>query len=136
MPIIIELTPKEKYIIDRYKNVLFDLGFDLEFFGEKSLAIRQVPIIKGEPCSGFMITSLLDTIENYKNDLTSIYDKTIIELACKTAIKANNNLTEKEAEELIIQLFNSKQPYTCPHGRPTMISFTRNELEKKFKRIV
>jgi len=136
MPIIIELTPKEKNIIDRYKDILFDLGFDLEFFSEKSLAIRQVPIIQGEPCSGFMITSLLDTIENYKNDYNSIFEKVIMELACKSAIKANKKLSGKEAEELIIRLFKTKQPYTCPHGRPTMISFTKNELEKKFKRIV
>lgn len=136
MPIIIELSPKEKNIIDGYKDILFDLGFELEFFSEKSLAIRQVPIIQGEPCSGFMITSLLDTIENYKNDYNSIYEKAIMELACKSAIKANKKLAEKEAEELIIRLFKTKQPYTCPHGRPTMILFTKNELEKKFKRIV
>ncbi|HHY76967.1 MAG TPA: DNA mismatch repair protein MutL, partial [Clostridiales bacterium] len=73
---------------------------------------------------------------NYKNDYNSIYEKAIMELACKSAIKANKKLSEKEAEELIIRLLKTKQPYTCPHGRPTMISFTKNELEKKFKRIV
>lgn len=136
MPIIIELTPKEINLAEAGLDVLINLGFELERFGENSLAVRQVPIILGEPCSGFMISELLDTIDNYKNDFSSIYEKTIAQMACKAAIKAGKILTNKEIEELIIKLFETKQPYTCPHGRPTVITLDKNEIEKKFKRIV
>lgn len=136
MPVIIELTPKEKNLAEAGLEVLNHLGFDIEFFGENSLAVRQVPIILGQPCSGFVISELLDTIDDYKNDFSIIYEKTIIQIACKTAVKAGNNLTTKEIEELIVKLFNTKQPYTCPHGRPTIITMNKTEIEKKFKRIV
>lgn len=136
MPIIIELTLKEKNLIEEYKDLLMDLGYDFEFFGNNSVAIRQVPIILGEPCSGYMISELLDTIENYKNDLSLVYEKTIAQMACKSAIKAGKNLTDKEIVELINRLLKSKLPYTCPHGRPTIITMDKTELEKKFKRII
>ena len=136
MPIIIELTPKEKNLVEAGIDVLTQLGFDIEFFGENSLAVRQVPIILGQPCSGAVISELLDTIDNYKKDFSLIYEKTIIQMACKSAIKAGESLTNKEIEELIIKLFNTIQPYTCPHGRPTVITLDKTDIEKKFKRIV
>ncbi|SHI94172.1 DNA mismatch repair endonuclease MutL [Lutispora thermophila] len=136
MPIIIELTLKEKNLIEEYMDLLKDLGFEFEFFGKNSVAIRQVPIIFGEPCSGYMISELLDTIDNYKNDHSSVYEKTIAQIACKSAVKAGKNLSDIEIEELIRRLLKSKIPYTCPHGRPTMITMDKTELEKKFKRII
>jgi len=136
MPIIIELTPKEKNLVEAGIDILNQLGFDIEFFGENSLAVRQVPIILGQPCSGAMISELLDTINEYRKDFSAIYEKTIIQMACKSAIKAGESLTNKEIEELITKLFNTEQPYTCPHGRPTVITLGKNEIEKKFKRII
>ncbi|MDD2480966.1 MAG: DNA mismatch repair endonuclease MutL [Lutispora sp.] len=136
MPIIIELTPKEKNLVEAGIDILNQLGFDIEFFGENSLAVRQVPIILGQPCSGAMISELLDTINEYRKDFSAIYGKTIIQMACKSAIKAGESLTNKEIEELITKLFNTEQPYTCPHGRPTVITLGKNEIEKKFKRII
>ena len=136
MPIIIELTPKERNLIEEYSDVLTNLGYEFEFFGENSIAIRQVPIIRGEPASGYMISEILDTIDNLKGDIPSVYEKAITQIACKSAIKAGSNLTEKEKEELIKKLFNAKLPFTCPHGRPTIITMNKAELEKKFKRII
>lgn len=136
MPIIIELTPKERNMIEEYKDVLNNLGYEFDFFGENSIAIRQVPIIRGEPASGYMISELLDTIDSQKGDLPSIYERAITQIACKSAVKAGNNLTDKEIEELISRLFSAKLPFTCPHGRPTIITMDKTELEKKFKRII
>lgn len=136
MPIIIELTPKERNLIDVYRDVLTNLGYEFDFFGENSIAIRQVPIIKGEPASGYMISEILDTIENQKGDIPSIYERAITQIACKSAVKAVNSLTDKEKEELINKLFNAQLPFTCPHGRPTIITMSKTELEKKFKRII
>jgi len=136
MPIIIELTPKERNLIEVYRDVFINLGYEFDFFGENSIAIRQVPIIKGEPASGYMISEILDTIENQKGDVPSIYEKAITQIACKSAVKAGNSLTDKEKEELINKLFNAQLPFTCPHGRPTIITMSKTELEKKFKRII
>lgn len=73
--------------------------------------------------------------ENFKKTPDSIKDK-IATMSCKAAVKGNNRLSEREVHELINKLMNLENPYNCPHGRPTMISMTKYELEKKFKRII
>ena len=134
VPIIIELSAKEMNNID-YSIQLFDsLGFDIELFSDNSIAIRQVPIIMGHPCSGTVISELLDTIENFKDNIDEIEEKALLQIACKSAIKAGDNLKIDEMIKLVAELYKTKFKYTCPHGRPTIISLSKYELEKKFKR--
>lgn len=136
IPLIIELTPKEINYINTYIDMLNTIGFDIEMFGDNSIAIRQVPIIMGQPCSGAVLSDLLDTMENFKDNLKLLEEKTLLQIACKSAIKAGDNLNNKEMIELIDELFKTELSYTCPHGRPTIISLNKYDLEKKFKRIL
>ncbi|MCK9217151.1 MAG: DNA mismatch repair endonuclease MutL [Firmicutes bacterium] len=136
VPMIIELSAKEMNNIN-YSIQLFDsLGFDIELFGDNTIAIRQVPIIMGHPCSGTVISELLDTIESLKENIDEIEEKALLQIACKSAIKAGDNLKIDEMIKLIEELYKTKFKYTCPHGRPTIISLSKYELEKKFKRIL
>lgn len=136
IPLIIELTPKEINYINIGIEMLNTLGFDIEMFGDNSIAIRQVPVIMGQPCSGAVLSDLLDTMEDFKDNLKLLEEKALLKIACKSAIKAGNNLNNKEMVELIDELFKTNPLFTCPHGRPTIISLSKHDLEKKFKRIL
>lgn len=134
IPMIIELSNKEMNNISIGIEMLNALGFDIEIFGDNSIAIRQVPIIMGHPCSGAVISELLDTIEDIKDNLSLLEEKALLQIACKSAIKSGDSLNNAEMIELINELFKTRLYFTCPHGRPTMVSLSKYELEKKFKR--
>lgn len=84
-----------------------------------------------------MVTELLDTLAGASERMrTDFIADRIATMACKAAVKGNMRISTKEADALIEELLQAENPYTCPHGRPTIISMTKTELEKKFKRIV
>lgn len=136
LPIIIELSPAEKLLYAENSLIFQNLGFEIEWFGENTLAIRAIPIIMGEPCTGEFFSNILDSVKDPSNPAASPLEKIIISMACKNAIKAGDSITPEETAELINRLMKTRQPYTCPHGRPTIITMSRYELEKKFKRII
>ncbi len=136
LPIIIELSPKEKVLLDGSISFFHKLGFELEWFGENAAAVRAIPIIMGEPCSGEFFSELLGTLEGDGKQLTNPKEKLIISMSCKNSIKAGAILSIDEMNELISRLFKTKLPYTCPHGRPTIITMSAYEIEKKFKRVL
>ncbi|HYF82906.1 MAG TPA: DNA mismatch repair endonuclease MutL [Clostridia bacterium] len=136
MPIIIELSPAEKLLYSENSLIFQNLGFEIEWFGENTLAIRAIPIIMGEPCTGEFFSNILDSLKEAGGIATSPLEKIIISMACKNAIKAGDSITTEETRELIDRLMKTNQPYTCPHGRPTIITMSKYELEKKFKRII
>ena len=82
-----------------------------------------------------MLDSLSEAMVAGKTDSRLVLEK-IASMSCKAAVKGNQRLSRKEAERLIETLFTLENPYTCPHGRPTIISMTKQEIERKFKRIV
>ena len=136
MPIIIELSPAEKLLYSENSLIFQNLGFEIEWFGENTLAIRAIPIIMGEPCTGEFFSNILDSLKEAGGSSSSPLEKIIISMACKNAIKAGDSITPEETRELIDRLMKTNQPYTCPHGRPTIITMSKYELEKKFKRII
>lgn len=135
-PIVIELT-KEDYAIYIENNETFiNTGFNIEIFGDNTISIREVPFILGKPNVKNLFIDILDNLKNMGSGETwEVKYNTIAKLACKSAIKANDNLSNIEMKSLIEDLRFIDDPFTCPHGRPTIIKFTLNELEKKFKRI-
>ncbi|NLN48315.1 MAG: hypothetical protein GX154_04360 [Clostridiales bacterium] len=136
IPMIIELSTKEMNDIKMSLEMLNSLGFDIEIFGHNSIAIRQVPLIMGHPCSGSVISELLDTIHDLGDNMKAMEEKALLQIACKTAIKAGDRLTKDEMVKLIDELYKTELYFTCPHGRPTILSMTRGELDKKFKRVL
>lgn len=135
-PLVLDLTSDEICTIKDNNVLITKLGFDIEFFGNNSVILRSVPILFGSPQLKKLFLDIVDSFDNsYVASKRSHVDNILYTLACKSAIKANDRLGLKEMEELISMLRKTLNPYTCPHGRPTIIKLTRDELERKFKRI-
>ena len=137
-PIILSLTLKEENLLKEHMNLFTEIGYEIEHFGGNEYAVRAVPdnlftISKKELLVNMIDTLVEETNGINKNDL--ILEK-IASMSCKAAVKGNMALSHREANELIKELLSLDNPYNCPHGRPTIISMTKYELEKKFKRIV
>jgi DNA mismatch repair protein MutL len=136
-PVVINVTPKEADLISNYEKYFKELGFEIEDFGMNAFAIRGVPL----DLFGYNIKELFDEIltqmiESPVRGVPQIIREKIASMACKAAVKGNNTLSYEEADKLIEQLLELDNPYNCPHGRPTIISMSKYEIEKKFKRIV
>ncbi len=138
-PIIVTLTAKEKDVYDKYHSSFERLGFNIEPFGPNDLAIREVPVdLYGCDNEKEMFIEVLDELSADTNlDRTpDVINYKIASMACKASVKGNMKLSRAEIEELIDELLTLDNPYNCPHGRPTIISMSKYEIEKKFKRIV
>lgn len=136
-PIILTLSMGEADLLNQYMDDFKHMGFEFESFGGKEYALRGVP----SDLYGFtgkeMVMELLDELSGEAPRMrTDMIGDRIATMACKAAVKGNMRISFKEADALIEELLQAENPYTCPHGRPTIISMTKTELEKKFKRIV
>lgn len=135
-PYIIELSINEKDLVLQNIHLFNNLGFEIEDFGGTSISLRTIPNNFINKNYKEVIEELVANIQSYENDRLKSIDKIIYTLACKNAIKAGDKLNIKEMYSLIEQLRFCNNPFTCPHGRPTMIKFSYVDLEKKFKRIM
>ncbi len=138
-PIIVTLSAKEKDVFEKYHTSFEKLGFNIEPFGGKEYAIREVPVdIYGCENEKEMFTEILDELAEDTNlDRTpDVINYKIASMACKASVKGNMKISRAEMEELLDELLTLDNPYNCPHGRPTIISMSKYEIEKKFKRIV
>ena len=113
------------------------MGFEIEDFGGNAAAVRAVPCDLYGHCEKDFLQELLDELaEEPPRGTPAVVAEKLASMACKAAVKGNMRLSEREMEALLDQLLKLDNPYHCPHGRPTIITMSRNELEKKFKRIV
>lgn len=136
-PIILTLSSSEEVMLKKNLKYFTDIGFEIEPFGGKEYAVRGVPgnlfaIAKKE----LLMEMLDDLAEDTLTGNAEMIHSRVATMSCKAAVKGNHRLTAAEADELIDQLLELENPYACPHGRPTIISMSKYELEKKFKRIV
>ncbi len=134
-PIIVSLTGQEETAYKEYASVFAELGFEVEPFGGSEYALRSVPVdLYGCQEKELFLSVLDDLLEGgIRGDLTAVREK-IASMSCKAAVKGNNRLSTQEAQQLIDELLTLDNPYNCPHGRPTIISMSKYEMEKKFKR--
>ena len=136
-PVIVSVTPKEADIINSYEKYFKELGFEIEDFGMNAYAIRGVPLDLFHCNIKELFEEILTQMsESPAKGVPQIIREKIASMACKAAVKGNNLLSFEEADKLIEQLLELDNPYNCPHGRPTIISMSKYEVEKKFKRIV
>lgn len=136
-PLILSVDIKEELLLLEYMRMFQKLGFEIEPFGTREYSIHAVPAnlygLQGET----LFKELLDSLEKEKTGQElELFAERLASMACKAAVKGNHSLSRQEADQLIEELLALKNPYHCPHGRPTIISMSRTELEKKFKRIV
>ena len=136
-PVIVSLTGQEEMVLKEYEDTFASLGFEIEAFGGNEYAIRSVPVDLYGCGEKELFLSVLDELSEgaVRSNIKAVEEK-IASMSCKAAVKGNNRLSRAEAETLIDELLTLENPYNCPHGRPTIISMTQTELEKKFKRIV
>jgi len=136
-PISIELTKNEYMKILENKNLLESIGIDYEEFGINTIRILSHPTWLKEGLEEESIRKILDLIISLdkKFDRVKFNEQLAINLSCKMSVKANTNIGPLEQEILYKRLMKCEFPYTCPHGRPTIIKYTKYELEKLFKRV-
>ncbi len=135
-PVAVNLSESEKVIVEENRELLESFGFEIEEFGARTYAVRAVPYVFNAPSNVSFFVDIIDMLAD--KNMKSIYDTkedAIATMSCKAAVKGNDRLSYSEAQELIQRLLKLENPFTCPHGRPTIIEMTRYELEKKFKRI-
>ena len=136
IPSIIEVTKDEKIFVDKDMQKFIDLGITLEDAGANSYYLRSIPVWALKDANYIVEEMIKYVCEINSIDLKSIRDELAKRISCKGAIKANRNLEIDEINELVNQLSKCKNPFTCPHGRPTIISFTKTEIEKLFLRVM
>ncbi len=135
-PLVIELTAQEFSKVIENKDLLYNLGFDIDKFGQTDIIIRTVPLVFGHPNLKDAFYDILDQLES---NVSSNYDTRvgkIMKIACVNSVKSGDSLSEQEILGLLEQLKDCKHPYSCPHGRPTMLKITRKDIEKGFLRIM
>ncbi|MCR4923592.1 MAG: DNA mismatch repair endonuclease MutL [Lachnospiraceae bacterium] len=136
-PVIVTLSKAEENILENYYDHFLQCGFDIESFGGNEYSIRAVPTELWGLTAEEYFHDILDLLEkeHISTDVSDILHR-IATISCKGAIKGNQRISQKEAEVLIDELMTLENPYHCPHGRPVIVKFRKNEIEKMFKRIV
>lgn len=136
-PIVLNLSMQEEQLFIKYRQNFADMGFEIEEFGDRAYAVRAVPSNLPGIARHEILMDLLDSLSEISPNISSdtLLDK-MASMSCRAAVKGNRQMTAMEAKALIDELLTLENPYNCPHGRPTIISMTKHELEKKFKRIV
>ncbi len=135
--IVITLTPTELDTLKKYRESFITLGYEFEEFGGYDISLRAVPmdLYGSDPKSLFL--DVLDELSDGRiSDVPEVINDRIATMACKSAVKGNMSMTVEEVKELLREMLGLDNPYNCPHGRPTLITMTKYEFEKRFKRIV
>ena len=128
---------REAALLNQYMEHFQEIGFEIETFGGQDFAVRAVPSDLYSLDSYDVLMEIIDALSNENGKiLPTLITEKIASMSCKAAVKGNSRLSPSEADALINQLLSLENPYNCPHGRPTIISMSKYELEKKFKRII
>jgi DNA mismatch repair protein MutL len=135
-PAVVSLTDRERELLDRHGEVFRRFGFEIEEFGGKEYRICAVPSNLYRVAADQLFVEILDRLEEPGAQTPELIEERLASMSCKAAVKGSQKLSPREAEELISELLTLENPYNCPHGRPTIISMSRHELEKKFRRIL
>lgn len=137
-PIILSLSMREEQAVKEYMDYFRKLGYELEEFGGHEYAVRAVPFDLFSVAKKELLMEIIDDLSDesaIRKQSSLILDR-VASMSCKAAVKGNNKLSFQEANALIDELMTLDNPYNCPHGRPTIISMSKYELERKFKRIL
>ena len=134
-PLVVTLNGREENVYKEYASYFENMGFEIEHFGGNEYTIRAVPVDLYGCDAKEMFLEVLDQLSGTgtRGDVHVIEER-IATMSCKAAVKGNNRLSEAEAKQLIDELLTLDNPYNCPHGRPTVITLSKYEMEKKFKR--
>ncbi|MCO6311871.1 DNA mismatch repair endonuclease MutL [Staphylococcus epidermidis] len=137
IPLTFHFSKDEQMIIDQYKDELDKVGVHLEHFGGHDYIVNSYPVWFPKEEAEEIIKDMIELVLKHKSvDVKKIREDAAIMMSCKKSIKANHYLKNNEMADLIDQLRETEDPFTCPHGRPIIINFSNYELEKLFKRVM
>ena len=139
LPIVIKLNNKEFEVVMENIERFDKMGFEIEEMSDNTIKVSTIPSILNQSDKKDFLYELIKDFSDFKNDNNIKYESVeerIASKACRKSVKANDSLTEFEARELIKELLTLDNPYNCPHGRPTMIKYKKDDIEKMFGRIV
>lgn len=132
IPEVVNLTHKEMEFVENNIDIFNNLGFEIESFGENSLKIFGIPDLEYKTKTNNLFMDTLDEVmSEERTSIKDVEERFIATVACKAAVKAHMDLTDEEVDFLIQNLLNLNHPYTCPHGRPTTIKISREELRRE-----
>ena len=134
-PIIVEAAPSVMELKDEWMDSLVRMGFDISEFGGNSLMVREIPTFMSLSEAEDFLKEYLDGASDGVRSPNTVVINKLITRSCKAAVKAHDHLSMAEIEGLLKQLKACRNPFSCPHGRPTFIRFTMYEIEKMFKRV-
>lgn len=136
-PLIVSLSLEEEGRLKANEEYFREFGFEIEPFGGREYCISAVPSNLYGMNEESLFLEMLDSLSpDGENNTLSLFTSKLATMACKAAVKGNHQMSSLEADKLIDELLKLENPYHCPHGRPTIVSMTKAEIEKKFKRIV
>ncbi len=136
-PIVMTLDARECEMLEKYRPQIEQFGYEVEHFGGKEYMLSAIPDNLFNIDMKDLFIEMLDDFSNATGRQTpDIITEKVASMSCKAAVKGNDKLTLPEINKLIDELLSLDNPYNCPHGRPTIISMSKYEIEKKFKRIV
>jgi DNA mismatch repair protein MutL len=137
LPIIVELTPRQQVILENIAPELLACGFEVEPFGRKTIAVKAAPADLTATEIEHLLNELLESLEKETQvvNLNRLREKIAASIACHAAIKVNTQLDHPKMVWLIDELLRTQFPMTCPHGRPIILRYEKNEILKAFKRI-
>ncbi|MDP3698340.1 MAG: DNA mismatch repair endonuclease MutL [Nanoarchaeota archaeon] len=130
---VLDVSVAEKISLEEKKDELKALGFELEYFGGNTFAVKTIPLVYGKVKIKELLHDLLSMLENKKSILEK-KEEILTRMACRAAVMAGDLVTIPQMERILQELSKTELPYTCPHGRPTLMKVTVDELEKKFRR--
>jgi DNA mismatch repair protein MutL len=134
-PLLIRKSPRETEALRPYLSALGRQGLVLEEFGKDTFAVTAVPVILGRTGDDSLIQEVLgDLLTEAEDPSVTTEERVIRIIACRSAVKAGAPVTPEQSQRLIRQLSRTSNPYTCPHGRPTMVALTRHQLDGMFHR--
>lgn len=135
LPEIMSISGIDKEKILQNLEHIAKLGLVIEEFGEREIVIREIPQLFNIPGSIELVKEIIESLNSQIDSVYEIRIEDIIQKSCKNAIKAHDDISIEEIDQLVKDLNKTKNPFTCPHGRPIIISMNQREIEKKFKRI-
>ena len=136
IPMLVTVTRREQELLMEHQELLERIGLTVEPYGDQEMAIRSIPMILGNPQAKDFLHDILNQLESERGTITMEKRRaSILQLACKKAVKGGDALTEDEIRHLVSQMIDQQVTPTCPHGRPLVISLSHQELDKRFRRI-
>ena len=131
---LIELTPQEVVLLNDHSKELESFGFTMEHFGENTFKLKTTPLLFNRQQPKELFKELLNQLPEGNNSLEELKTTLISRMACRSAVMAGDELTIPAMNKILSDLSHCRYPFSCAHGRPTMIKTNYHELEKKFKR--